>query len=84
MQNGIYNKDGRSESAINLLRSDDGVKFEFVRTLLAPARDGSWMSQFVYASHLLLAPDGSLRLYFNARDRADITGTENIGVAVAE
>ena len=84
VQNGIYTKNGRSESAINLLRSDDGVKFEFVRTLLAPARDGSWMSQFVYASHLVLAPDGSLRLYFNARDRADITGTENIGVAVAE
>lgn len=42
------------------------------------------MSQFVYASHLVQAPDGSLRLYFNARDRADILGVEHIGVAIAE
>ena len=84
IQNGIYRVGKRSESAINLLRSEDGVHFEFARTLVAPSRDGGWMSQFVYASHLVQAPDGSLRLYFNARDRADILGVEHIGVALAE
>ena len=81
IQNGIYRVDGRTESAISLLRSDDGVRFTFVRTLGTPSRDGGWMSQFVYASHLVQAPDGTLRLYFNARDRADVLGTEHIGFA---
>ena len=84
IQNGIYRVDGRTESAISLLRSDDGVRFTFVRTLVTPSRDGGWMSQFVYASHLVQAPDGTLRLYFNARDRADVLGVEHIGVALAE
>ena len=84
IQNGIYRVDGRSESAVGLLRSDDGVHFTFARTLLTPARDGGWMSQFVYASHLVQAPDGALRLYFNARNRADVLGVENIGIALAE
>lgn len=81
IQNGIYRMGERSESAISLLRSDDGVHFEFARTLVTPSRDGGWMSQFVYASHLVQAPDGALRLYFNARDRADLFGTEHIGFA---
>ena len=84
IQNGIYRVDGRSESAVSLLRSDDGVHFTFARTLLTPARDGGWMSQFVYASHLVQAPDGALRLYFNARNRADVLGVEHIGIALAE
>lgn len=84
IQNGIYRVDGRTESAISLLRSDDGVRFTFVRTFVTPSRDGGWMSQFVYASHLVQAPDGTLRLYFNARDRADVLGVEHIGVALAE
>lgn len=82
IQNGIYLKGGRSESAISLLRSDDGINFEFARTLVTPARDGGWMSQFVYASHLVRTPENTLRLYFNARDKANmLTGTEHIGFA---
>ena len=81
IQNGIYRTGGRTESAINLLRSEDGERFEFVRTLIAPSRDGGWMSQFVYASHLVRTPEGELRLYFNARNRADLFGTEHIGFA---
>lgn len=82
IQNGIYTRDVHSESAISLLRSDDGVHFEFARTLVTPARDGGWMSQFVYASHLVRTPSGSLRLYFNARDKANmLAGTEHIGFA---
>lgn len=84
IQNGIYIKNGRSESAISLLRSEDGVNFRFARTLIRPARDGGWMSQFVYASHLVRTPEGTLRLYFNARDKADaLAGTEHIGFAEA-
>ena len=52
-----------------------------MRTLIAPSRDGGWMSQFVYASHLVRTPEGELRLYFNARNRADLFGTEHIGFA---
>lgn len=84
IQNGIYIKDGRSESAISLLRSEDGVNFRFARTLVTPSRDGGWMSQFVYASHLVRTPAGTLRLYFNARDKAAaLAGMEHIGFAEA-
>ena len=42
------------------------------------------MSQFVYASHLVRTPAGTLRLYFNARDKAAaLAGTEHIGFAEA-
>lgn len=86
IQNGIYRENGKSRSAIQLLRSDDGKKFEFVKTLLSPCipDNGSrWMAQFVYASHLVRTGD-ELRLYFNARNTAFIlTGREHIGFAYA-
>lgn len=86
LQNGIYSEGGRSRSAIRLLRSDDGVNFEFVKVLLAPRKvNGSdWMAQFVYASHLVRYGD-ELRLYFNARNTAAmLAGRENIGFARAK
>ncbi len=86
LQNGIFEKNGKSRSAIMLLRSDDGIKFEFVKMLLEPQRCGEsdWMAQFVYACHLVYY-DGRLRLYFNARNTANpLTGRECIGMYEAE
>ncbi len=86
IQNGIYEKDGKSHSAIILLTSADGLKFEFSKVLVEPAViDGNdWMKQFVYASHLVKYGN-TLRLYFNARDTANpVKGRECIGFAEAE
>lgn len=86
IQNGLYEKDGKSHSAIILLTSPDGLKFDFCKILIEPAMDGDkdWMKQFVYASHLVKYKN-TLRLYFNARDTSDmIKGRECIGFAEAE
>ena len=86
LQNGIYRAGGRSESAIQLLESDDGIKFRFVKTLLRPRKCGGsdWMAQFVYASHLI-EYENKLRLYFNARNKAFmLSGREHIGFAEAD
>ncbi len=86
LQNGIFEKDGKSHSAIMLLRSDDGVNFDFVKQLLAPQmHNGSkWMAQYVYAC-CLTYHKGTLRLYFNARNTANnITGRESIGIFEAK
>lgn len=40
LQNGIFEKDGRSHSAIMLLKSDDGVDFKAVRPFLFPQKCG--------------------------------------------
>lgn len=82
LQNGIYEKDGISHSAIMLLKSDDGINFEFVRDFLVPQKCGSnnWMAQYVYACCLTYY-EGRLRLYFNARNVSDnLTGRESIGI----
>ena len=81
LQNGIFENDGKSYSAIMLLRSDDGVSFEFVKQFLTPqVHNGSkWMAQYVYA-RCLTYYDNKLRLYFNARNTSNnITGRESIG-----
>jgi len=86
IQNGLYEKDGHSHSAIILLTSADGLSFEFEKILVEPSVvDGKdWMKEFVYASHLVKYGN-KLRLYFNARDDADmIKGRECIGFAEAE
>ncbi len=86
IQNGIYEKDGHSHSAIILLSSPDGLDFKFEKVLVEPSGNGEnpWMAQFVYASHLVRWGN-SLRLYFNARDTSDIIkGRECIGYAEAE
>lgn len=86
IQNGIYEKEGKSHSAIILLTSSDGLSFKFEKMLVEPAVvDGKeWMKQFVYASHLVRNGD-TLRLYFNARDTANpILGRECIGFAEAK
>lgn len=86
IQNGLYEKDGKSHSAIILLTSADGLNFQFAKLLIEPQIvDGSdWMKQFVYASHLVRYGD-ILRIYFNARDVANpILGRECIGYAEAK
>lgn len=86
IQNGIYEKEGKSHSAIILLTSADGLSFEFCKILVEPAivNGKNWMKQFVYASHLVRYGN-TLRLYFNARDTANpVTGRECIGFACAE
>ncbi len=86
IQNGIYECDGKSHSAIILLTSDDGLSFDFCKVLIEPAviNGNNWMSQFVYASHLV-KHGNTLRLYFNARDTSDmLRGRECIGFAQAE
>lgn len=86
IQNGIYEKDGKSHSGIVLLTSTDGINFNFEKILVEPKMhiNGDWMNQFVYASHLVKYGN-KLRLYFNARNKADILrGRECIGFAEAE
>ena len=86
VQNGLYLKDGQSHSAILMLTSKDGLEFAVDRMLVEAKQDdsGSWMHQYVYASHLVRDGD-KLRLYFNARDTADmLKGRECIGYAQAE
>ena len=85
VQNGIYEKDGRSHSAILLMTSDDGLNFTYRKTLVEPCvvHGKDWMKQFVYASHLVRHGD-KLRLYFNARNIANpLSGRECIGFAEA-
>ena len=86
IQNGIYEKDGKSHSAILMLSSSDGLKFKFEKVLVQPDmyRGADWMKQFVYASHLVRYKN-ELRLYFNGRDTSDmIKGRECIGYIKAD
>lgn len=82
LQNGIFQENGKSHSAIMLLRSDDGENFEFVKQFLVPQKCGgsNWMAQYVYACCLTYY-QGKLRLYFNARNVSDnLRGRESIGI----
>lgn len=84
LQNGIFEEQGRSHSAIMLLKSDDGESFEFVKPLIAPEEKYPWMAQFVYAC-CMTNYDGKIRIYFNARNAADIIkGRESIGFVEAQ
>lgn len=85
IQNGIYEKDGKSHSAILLMTSADGLEFKFEKILVEPGvvNGKNWMKQFVYASHLV-RHENTLRLYFNARNVANpMLGRECIGFAEA-
>ena len=86
LQNGLFEKNGKSHSAIMLLKSQDGVNFEFVKPFLVPQIQGNskWMAQYVYAC-CLTYHDNKLRLYFNARNVSNnLTGRECIGIFEAE
>ena len=82
LQNGIFEKDGKSYSAIMLLKSQNGVNFEFVKHFLVPQKceNSNWMAQYVYACCLTYY-NGTLRLYFNARNVSNnLKGRECIGI----
>lgn len=86
IQNGIFQKDGGSYSAILMLSSSDGINFNFEKVLVEPDSSDprSWMHQYVYASHLVRYGN-VLRLYFNARDTSNMLhGRECIGYAEAK
>ena len=86
LQNGLFEKNGKSYSAIMLLKSQDGVNFEFVKPFLVPQLQGDskWMAQYVYAC-CLTYHENKLRLYFNARNVSNnLTGRECIGIFEAE
>ena len=87
LQNKIYQgADGKSRSAIFLLRSEDGLAWEPARAepLLAPS--SGWMASHVYACDCRFREkDGLWHLYFNARDAWRIKdGVERIGKLVGE
>lgn len=85
LQNGLYEENGKSHSAIMLLKSDDGINFEFVKPFLVPqiCGESKWMAQYVYAC-CLTKYDGKFRLYFNARNVSNnLHGRESIGILEA-
>lgn len=85
-QNGIYEENGSSKSAIIMLSSKDGIQFKFEKMILQPQTvcNSDWMAQFVYASHLVKY-ENKLRLYFNARNTANmLKGRECIGFCEAQ
>lgn len=82
LQNRIFRDgNGRSRSAIFLLRSGNGLDFRLAREepLLAPSE--GWRSSHIYACDCRLNPaDGTWYLYYNARDGWYKTeGKERIG-----
>ena len=84
LQNGIFRDGKKSHSAIMLLKSSDGIEFEFVRIFLMPCetcgKNRDWMKQYVYACNLVEYGD-ELRLYFNARNVSNnLRGREKIGI----
>ncbi len=84
LQNGIFEENGKSHSAIMLLRSYDGENFTFVKPLIEPDESIPWMAQFVYACCMTYY-EGKIRIYFNARNTANmLTGRENIGFIEAD
>ena len=82
----VYEKNGKSHSAIMLLKSEDGVNFEYVKQFLVPQLCGEskWMAQYVYAC-CLTYHNNKFRLYFNARNVSNnLLGRESIGAFECE
>ena len=80
--NGIYrDKKGRSRSAILVLASDDGLRWDTLcrDPIIGPMGQG-WRKAFVYAFDVRQVGHG-FRMYYNARD-GWLFGTERIGLAV--
>ena len=84
-QNGIYEHNGISGSAICLLYSDDGIAWNYLQDspILKPDATVPWMASHIYACDVKYY-QGKLYLYFNARDYPHWSkGSEKIGLAVA-
>ena len=81
--NGIYrDSEGRSRSAVRVLRSEDGVCWDDCGDEPIIAPEPGWMKALVYALDVRLYK-GRLWVYFNARD-GWLIGQERIGLAVGE
>ena len=85
-QNGIYEHNGTSGSAICLLYSHDGIQWNNLleEPMLKPNPDIAWMASHIYACDVKMYK-GKMYLYFNARNHAHWSkGSEHIGLALAE
>jgi hypothetical protein len=83
-ENGIYmDRDtGKSGSAILLLGSADGLSWRRLVEEPIVRPTAGWMRSHVYAACPVPRPDGSIRLYFNARNDWTLSrGVEGIGLA---
>lgn len=84
-QNGIYEHDGKSGSAICILFSKDGLHWDYLQDepVLQPNPEISWMASHIYACDVKVH-EGKIYLYFNARNHAHWSkGSEHIGLATA-
>jgi len=84
-QNGIYEHDGKSGSAICLLYSDDGIHWDYLMEapVLKPNPDIAWMASHIYACDVKIY-EGKIYLFFNARNHAHWSkGSEHIGLATS-
>jgi hypothetical protein len=84
LNNGIYkDNEGKSRSAIEVLSSADGLKWDYVCDfpIVKPSHDG-WKKAFVYAFDTVREGD-QIRMYFNARDEW-AEGVERIGMATLD
>ena len=82
-ENGISFHSGMSASALLLLRSVDGIRWEPAasRPVVAPAP--GWKRSHVYAGCPVPRVNGELYLYYNARNDWPLArGRENIGLAI--
>jgi hypothetical protein len=85
-QNGIYEHDGVSGSAICFLYSADGINWDYLREepILKPDPAIPWMASHIYACDVKVYQK-KVHLYFNARNHPHWSkGSEKIGLAVAE
>lgn len=84
-QNGIYEHDGKSGSAICILFSKDGIHWDYLQhePVLKPNTKLAWMASHIYACDVKFY-EGKTYLYFNARNHAHWSkGSEHIGLATA-
>jgi len=84
-QNGIYEHDKKSGSAICILYSKDGVQWNYLldEPVLKPNPGIAWMASHIYACDVKFY-EGRIYLYFNARNYAHWSkGSEHIGLAMA-
>lgn len=83
LYNSIYvDEKGCSRSAINLIVSDDGIRWTEAdyNPIILPTDDGGWKSTLVYQLDLVRSGD-ELRLYYNSRCGTS-DGVETIGCSV--
>lgn len=85
-QNGIYEHNGQSGSAICILYSGDGIDWKYLmeEPILKPNPAIAWMASHIYACDVKIV-DHKIYLYFNARNYAHWSkGSEHIGLAIAD